>query len=267
MPTVLPVDRRAKISVDEFLRDYARPGRPLVLTGLTRCWAAQQRWTFEFFREHYGHLTVEVRRETLRDRQFVAMSMGDYIDYLLTTREDSPLYLASWDFMEVAPELRADFQLPEIFADDWLLQVPAEIRPRLLWLFIGPARTGFRLHQDVGHTAAWNIQISGRKRWAFFPADQKHNLYYGRVDAFAPDLERFPNFQRASGYECVQEAGEAVFTPSTWWHQTCILEPSIAVSGNYANASNLEPVLAWLAQNPIPGLAEALQKISLAGGM
>lgn len=241
-----PVERRTALTHREFLEEFARPGKPVIVTGLTADWPAQKRWTMDFFRQNYGHLPVEVKREARGDGSSRKMSMGDYIDYLETTQDESPYYLASWDFLVPAPELARDFTLPDYWSDDWMLDLSDELRPRLLWLFIGPARTGFRMHVDIGHTAAWNAQLVGSKRWTLFAPEQLPKLYHGRVNSFDPDLERFPLFMQTAGYECTLHPGEAIFTPSLWWHQTQILEPSIAVSGNFANAHNIQHVLAWL---------------------
>lgn len=258
-----PVERRTSLSQAEFLEEYARPGKPVILTGLTADWPAQQLWTMNFFRQRYGHLPVEVKREAQQGPASARMSLARYIDYLESTRDESPFYLASWDFLPVAPELARDFRLPDYWADDWMADLCEELRPRLLWLFIGPPRTGFRMHVDVGHTAAWNAQLVGSKRWTLFSPEQLPYLYSGLVNSFAPDLERFPQFARACGYECTLEAGEAIFTPSLWWHQTQILEPSIAVSGNYANAHNIQHVLEWLREREqYQTLAAALAEIA-----
>ncbi|MBT9586907.1 cupin-like domain-containing protein [bacterium] len=210
------VERRQGLTHEQFLADFARPEKPVIVTDLTSDWPAQKLWTFDYFRQHYA----------------------------------SPYYLASWDFMLEAPELADHFSLPSYWREDWLLEVAPELRPRMLWLFIGPANTGFRLHVDVGHTAAWNVQLVGFKRWTLFDPEQLETLYSGAVDTFHPDLETHPKFAQASGYQCLLGPGEAIFVPSKWWHQTQILENSLAVSGNYANAHNIHHVLAWLRQHP-----------------
>lgn len=234
---------------------------PCMIPGLARDWPASQKWTFDFFRSQYGHLTVEVKRHARRGKASRRMRLDHYIDYLLTTQEASPYYLASWDFLPIAPELCQDFSLSPFWRDDWLVQVSEELRPRLLWLFLGPARTGFALHIDVGHTAAWNTQLVGRKRWAIFPPDHDDILYQGEVNAFQPDLQRHPNFSRAQGLYYTQEAGDTVYIPSRWWHQTEILEASIAVSGNFANQHNIQVVLQWLAEHDHPELHRELSGI------
>lgn len=237
----LPVDR-----ADEFLST----DKPVILTGLTADWPAQSLWTLDFFRTRYGHLALNLN-----------MTMAQYIDYVENTRDESPDYLASWDFLPEAPELTAHFSLPAYWKDDWMAELSDELRPRLLWLFIGPARSGFRMHVDIGHTAAWNAQLVGSKRWLLFPQEQLDNLYDGQVNAFAPDLQLHPKFRKAKGYQCTLQAGETLFVPSTWWHQTLIVETSIALSGNYANQHNIHQVLAWLRDRPqYAKVAEALRE-------
>jgi hypothetical protein len=261
-----PVERRQDLSYDQFVQEYGGPEKPVIVTDLTRDWPAQTGWTFDFFRQRYGHLTVQVKREAQRTLAMAtrSMTMAQYIDYLETTRDESPYYLASWDFMLDAPELAQDYSLPGYWQDDWLLDVSPELRPRLLWLFIGPARTGFRMHVDVGHTAAWNVQLVGSKKWTLFAADQLPHLYFGRVNSFDPDLKLHPNFVHAQGYECVLHPGEAIFVPSAWWHQTQILENSLAISGNYANQHNIRHVLAWLQEREEhAALAEELRRRAL----
>ena len=244
-----PVERRQALTHEQFLADFAKPEKPVIVSDLTSDWPAQKLWTFDYFRQHYGHLQVQVKREA-RPGPPLDLTMADYIDYLETTRDPSPYYLASWDFMLEAPELADHFRLPSYWREDWLLEVTPELRPRMLWLFIGPAQTGFRLHVDVGHTAAWNVQLLGLKRWTLFDPEQLDYLYSGAVDTFQPDLEAHPKFALARGYQCLLGPGEAIFVPSRWWHQTQILENSLAVSGNYATRHNIHHVLAWLRQRP-----------------
>ena len=43
----MSVDRRANLSLEEFQEEYARPGRPVILTDATRGWKALE-WTPEY---------------------------------------------------------------------------------------------------------------------------------------------------------------------------------------------------------------------------
>ena len=50
--------------------------------------------------------------------------------------------------------------------------------------------------------------------------------------------------------ECVQRPNETLFVPSGWWHTTLNLQPSLAITENFAAESNLDEVLAELAKRP-----------------
>ncbi|NDD31670.1 MAG: hypothetical protein EB084_25760, partial [Proteobacteria bacterium] len=196
-------------------------------------------------------------------------TLREYARYLATEaqHDEAPWYLASWRFWEAFPALLDDFEVPSWLGDDWLAQVDEAVRPTLIWMFIGPPRTGSWLHLDVAHSSAWNAQITGRKRWILFPPGQDDCLYDGRVNAFAPDLARFPLFAKARAVVADVEPGDVIFTPSAWWHQTLNLETGIALTGNFANAWNGEQVSAWLDAHPLAlaaqglgGLAEAFRQ-------
>lgn len=175
--------------------------------------------------------------------------MADYIDYLETTRDPSPYYLASWDFMLEAPELADHFRLPSYW-QDWLLEVTRNcgrvccgclsVRPKPAF-----GCTWMWATRPPGMSSCWVL-----KRWTLFDPEQLDYLYSGAVDTFQPDLEAHPKFALARGYQCLLGPGEAIFVPSRWWHQTQILENSLAVSGNYATRHNIHHVLAWLRQRP-----------------
>ncbi len=50
--------------------------------------------------------------------------------------------------------------------------------------------------------------------------------------------------------DCIQRPNETLFVPSGWWHTTLNLEPSLAITENFATQSNLDEVLAELAKRP-----------------
>lgn len=50
--------------------------------------------------------------------------------------------------------------------------------------------------------------------------------------------------------QCMQAPGEVVFVPSGWWHVVLNLQPTVAVTENFANEGNLQEVLAELDKRP-----------------
>ncbi|MBM3463160.1 MAG: cupin-like domain-containing protein [Armatimonadetes bacterium] len=242
------IDRRANLSVEAFLEEYAYPCKPVILQGLTDHWTARK-WTVDMFAERYYHVEVEVSRNDSPYLGWTQMKLGDYIRDIRKPQVGRPYYLSSWYFRIDCPELLNDFSVPPHFSDDWFGLLDAQYQPPLMWLFIGPPGAGSWLHIDIGLTSAWNVQITGRKRWILFPPDQSRLLYGGQVDGFNPDLEKFPDFARTSPIDCVVEPGEVIFTPTLWWHQTSSLEEGIALTANYANDTNHPHVLNWLKAN------------------
>lgn len=237
-----PLPRSHRPTLESFRRDYARPGLPVILTGVTEQWKARQ-WTPGGLAERFGGVEVELTPSKSTVEGTHSMLLSEFVATL-----DAPppelYYLTSWCFREHCPELLNDFTIPEYFRDDWLEELP-ELND-MLWLFLGPAGAGMGLHQDLGHTAAWNAQVTGRKRWALISPQYDEAVYEGEVNAFEPDLSLFPDFAEAEVWEGTVEAGEVLFIPGGWWHQTVNLEVGFAITANYVDTTNYQRVLECL---------------------
>jgi len=237
--TLRQIDRVQGLTRKSFLLQYGYPGKPALITDITQNWAAMERWNPSLFKKRYGNVMVKVRRSKIvHEEQTIQLS--DYLDYFQNCTDEHPYYLNEWQFHRFDSRLCADYHVPEYF-ESWLNRLPAALAPDFRWMYIGPAKSWFRMHQDNLMTSAWNALISGQKRWLFYPPDQGRHLYFGEVDAFNPDSEKYPLFaQTCEPLECVQKAGEVVFTPSGWWHQVLNEQPGISITENFVNASNLE---------------------------
>ena len=238
------IERCGELSLEEFLTEFGVPGKPCILTEATKGWAALE-WTPEDLASRFGEEWVDITPSASLEEATLEMTLAEYVDYLKSP-DERLLYLTSWNFREFCPELMEDFQVPIYFREDWLQEIEEEQQFDMMWLFLGPAHAGFRLHVDIGQTSAWNVQLTGSKKWILFPPEQEEFLYGGEVDAFDPNLEEFPLFAQAKKYECIVKAGELIFTPSGWWHQTKNLETGLAITANYANETNCHKVLNWL---------------------
>jgi len=252
------IARRRSLSYDEFKEEFDRPGRPVVIEDLATSWPAM-RWTPDELARRYGHVSVKVSKASKDGEKPIHMSLAEYVRYMAKPATSRPWYLTSWDFTQECPELRNDFELPRYFAEDYLARLAPDIRPKLLWIFMGPPGSGFKLHVDIGHTAAWNAQLMGVKEWILYAPEDDERMYEGEPDAFAPDLKRFPRLAEATPWRTTLGPGEVIFVPSRWWHQTRIAETSVSVTGNYANDTNLSTVLSWLRNSEHAPLAEALE--------
>lgn len=250
------IPRAHRPTARAFREEFARPGRPVILTGLTEGWRARG-WTPEELARRCGEAEVELTAHGAYTEGTLRTSFRDYVERL---RAGTDYYLTSWCFRRHCPELLEDFEVPEYFRDDWLELLPE--RNDMLWLFLGPPGVGMGLHVDLGHTAAWNAQVTGRKRWALVPPHFEDRVYDGEVDAFNPDLDEFPEFAGVEVLEDVVEAGEVLFIPGGWWHQTENLETGFAITANYVDETNYRTVMACLEEYGETDLLEALEQVA-----
>ena len=238
------VDRRAHLSHRDFIVEYLRPLRPVIVTDALEPWPARERWTFDFFRLRYG-----MRQVTIDGCEYRFADLIDSVERSTGARP-APYFrnvlVATW-----APELLADINpLPSYTRPNWLDSRLLPDRQSLvaIELYIGGAGAAFPvLHYDNLHTHAFLMQVRGVKDYVFYPPDASALLYPrgGREtnksaidDLERPDLQRFPLFARAVARRCRLSAGELLFVPAGWWHTARIVEPSITVSANTANAAN-----------------------------
>ncbi|EFJ18505.1 hypothetical protein SELMODRAFT_419906 [Selaginella moellendorffii] len=242
------IERRSHLSVDDFVRDFERLNKPVLLTDAINNWPALKRWNQDYLLDLCG------------DVDFAAgpadMTLSNYFVYAKSVKEERPLYLFDPKFGEKVPQLAADYEVPVYFRED-LFSILGKERPDYRWLILGPARSGSSFHIDPNSTSAWNAVVKGSKKWILYPPGAVppgvHPSPDG-VDVATPVsiTEWFMNFyhetKRAKHkpVECVCKAGEVVFIPNGWWHIVINLEDSIAITQNYVSRSNILNVLDFL---------------------
>ena len=219
----------------------------MIITDATEHWKARN-WT----PEHLAQIAPQAQIEAIPTNsrtlgETVPMTLKEYVDYFQAP-DERKLYMINWVFANDHPELLNDFEIPIYFRDDWFQQT--EDPPDLLWIFLGPSDSGLFMHLDVGHSPAWNVQLTGSKSWKLWPPDQESYLYGGKVDAFDPDLEQFPEFARAKAVETEVHPGECIFVPSLWWHQTKNIDAGLALTANYVDQFSYDIVVEKLKEDP-----------------
>lgn len=265
--TSQPIERRDNLGYFNFVSEYLRPNRPVIITNGLNAWRAKDRWTPDFFRKTYGDKVVHIDRD---------YRLADYINLVEASTPERPApYLFHLFIDENFPELLDDIHpLPIHLAPNWLGQkfLPGKVGHRIAdhhrpGVFIGGlASKCAKLHYDFNYHS-FSFQLFGRKRFWLYSPDQTPLMYADPdnkclsqvVNLEQPDLAKQPLFAKARAFTCDLEAGEFIFVPAGWWHSTRMLSVSISVSINTANSSNwpdvvrelyveLKPRHKWLAR-------------------
>ena len=168
----------------------------MIVTDAISHWRALGRWTPQFFKTEYGHLSVKVDDET--------MVLGDLIDRIEASTPDAPApYLHNQLLADWPPELFAEvLPMPQCSQPNWLESrfFPSRNNLSPVEAYIGGRGARFpRIHYDGWHTHAFLMQLYGDKEYVAFAPDQDPFMcpLGGReinksqvTDAVDPDLEK-----------------------------------------------------------------------------
>ncbi|MGX2041492.1 cupin-like domain-containing protein [Methylocaldum sp. MU1018] len=241
-PKIHPsIERREKLSSDDFFSEYVAKGRPVVVTGaLNRC-PALARWTFDHLRRVSGQRFVKLKQgvaeEGVAGLRTVDARLSDYLDQLEVyesrlesdemAAKDRPPHFHDVPLLSLLPDAANDLRG---FPSDYF---PGWYRP--YWLqfaqfFLGPKHSLTPLHFDCLLTHNLFFQVAGRKRFILLDHDQLPYCYRYRwrwceADPENPNFERHPLFREALVRECtVVEPGDLLYMPPGMLHHVRSLD-------------------------------------------
>ncbi len=226
-----PIDRRSGLNRQTFAKVYLEPEKPVVFTDFMEQWPAKNKWTVEFFKKKYGHLSVPVfsANYSKPGKKYMEpdaiISFKSFLEQLESGPTDLRMFL--YNIFRHAPELCNDFCTPTIM-DGFIKSFP--------YMFFGGEGSIVAMHFDIDMSHVFLNQFHGRKRVILFPPEQSKNIYHqpftvkSEVDILNPDYDRFPALKNAKGYECILYPGETIFMPRGYWHHITYLDGGYSIS-------------------------------------
>eukprot|EP00439_Symbiodinium_sp_Y106_P046003 s325_g5.t2 len=262
-PPQRAVPRRdaSELSVEEFINAYARPGLPVIITGLNI--TEEEPWSLEFFKSRCTKKVPLHRRNPRSDswgrlEKAGRLPLPEFIDSFASNATRRKWYLHDWSLPRYCPAAFGPppfrgFTVPKYFVGDYFQRAGFEGYQHT-WpsLFIGSNEILSAMHIDSGNTNFMMHLLSGRKDWRFFSRKDLINLYYSpngahfHLDIFQPDVQKrlrcnvFPLARYAEQFVGIQEAGELIFIPAGNPHGVRNLDHIHGVSMNYVDLSNVE---------------------------
>ena len=269
------LDRRASLSVEEFVESYLVANRPVIVTDAMADWRAFGRWTPDFFAETFGDEKVLIYNDlfmligvrTLRtyfERHFGnSGTNGDgrrpsYVRWYARSKDDGRMPWADAVFARLAEDWQLPYFLPQ---SDYLLPYcppgatidPSERPFPARGFFISGAGARTRLHTDPWASDAILCQMHGSKTFVMFDPDQAPLLTQGDkiVDIADPDRETFPEFDQArpTVEDCLKP-GEMLLVPAGWYHHFDTVEDSISLTWNFVHCTAWQRFYGYLINDP-----------------
>lgn len=230
------VERRERLTHDEFFEQYYFQNRPVIITGMFDSWPARQKWSFDYFRERCGDCEVEVQFGRESDANYEVnqpklkrtMRFRDYVDLIERSGKTNDFYMTANNTSHNRESLKA------LWSDVEPIRAYLDAEsPDTGFFWFGPAGTKTPFHHDL--TNNFMAQVIGRKLIRLVPFHDTTHMYndlhcYSQVDGSAPDVDRFPALRNAQMIECTLAPGELLFLPIGWWHYVEGLEASVTMT-------------------------------------
>lgn len=239
------IDRRSGLSHREFVEEYRNPGKPVILTDLSKAWSASSAFTFEFFEQKFGNRPIEVNDTVYQLREV--------LNLLKTSTQDNPApYPIKLNLQAEFADLKSYVTPRPGLANPDRTHHPL-LPQRLLGglhdlevFFGGPGGEFPYLHYDYLGLYAFINQLYGEKEFTIFPPEQQAYLYPKTgaswlseiADHHNPDLNQYPLFAQATPIKAVVSAGESLFIPCGWYHTARSLTLTISVAFDQLCESN-----------------------------
>ena len=235
-PSSRKIERRRRMSLDEFYLTYYADNQPVVLLDFADAWAARH-WTTESLQDVIGDEPVEVMLGRASDERYelnadAHRSMMPFSDFVTRVREagrSNDIYLGATNNLldsVLAAPLWKDFDAGSPPLDGTNARGHS-------YLWFGPEATVTPLHHDLMNVLF--VQICGRKRFTLIAPAFTSRVYnevgvYAQVDPDHPDYDTYPAFRGVPTTDVILEPGDTLFLPVGWWHRVESLDMSISLS-------------------------------------
>lgn len=227
------IERVKTITKEDFIKNYFKPQRPVVIEQFITDWPAYNKWSLDYMKEQVGDKIVPLYDDRPVDYKegfnepHATMKMADYINLL--KREPTKFRIFLWNILKEVPSLQKDYRYPDF---------GLRLMKGLPMLFFGGKDSYTFMHYDIDLANIFHFHFEGTKRVILF--DQKQNKYLYKVphslitrediDFSNPDFEKWPALKNAKGYETQLNHGEVLYMPEGYWHYMKYLTPGFSMS-------------------------------------
>ena len=230
------------------LAELVKQGTPFVVAGmgeeLAPCGGVEP---LRFLLDKVGKRQVPVETKSGSGDDVEVMTVEDLVRRLGSEQ----LYMYDVPIAKRLSVLFDYWKIPSVFCADDFLKKTRLPHAFTNWptLFIGATGSRSLTHVDRWHGHFWMLQISGTKRWSIWPEAEQCLLspqWSTKYDPSFPPVEQLEGV--GSGITFDLKPGELLFVPGGCPHAVRNLDVTVAMAGNFVNATNIERVLADLSK-------------------
>ncbi len=228
-----PIERVQHISKSEFIANYYKPQRPVLIEGLTKTWPAYHKWNLNYIQDCAGDQIVSLYdSEPTTGRQNSAapateMRLDDYLELLKTKSTDLRIFF--YNILESMPELALDFEFPNL---------GLKFFKKLPVMFFGGKGSKVLAHYDMDLADLVHVHFHGTKSITLFSPEQTKYLYrvpfsvhnLESIDMDRPDFKKYPALKNLEGIDVLMKHGDALYMPSGYWHYIKYLDEGFSIT-------------------------------------
>ena len=227
------IPRVRNITKDDFIENYFKPQKPVVLEQAIADWPAFTKWNLDYMKEVAGDITVPlydnrpVQHKDGFNEPHARMKMADYVDLLKKEPTKHRIFL--WNILKEVPALQKDYAFPD-FGLRLLKGLPM--------LFFGGRDSYTFMHYDIDLANIFHFHFDGEKEVVLFPQSETKKLYkvphslitHESIDFSNPDYQKWPALRHANGFKTTLKHGEVLYMPEGFWHYMKYITPGFSMS-------------------------------------
>lgn len=227
------IERVKNITKEEFIQNYYKPQKPVVVESLTDDWKAKKNWKFDYIKQIAGEKIVPlydnepVKAEDGFNEPKAKMKLADYIDLLQKGPTDLRIFL--YNLMKEVPELQKDFKYPDL---------GVSIMKGWPMLFFGGENSNVFMHYDIDLANIFHFHFQGEKECILVHPNQTKYMYKVPFSLISredinfddPDFQKFPLLKNLKPYRAHLKHGEMLYMPEGYWHYMKYITPGFSMS-------------------------------------